>query len=85
MQEKVDGQVLYLGRWVPRDSFRAFVYNSSGQKLCNSYDDYEKAISSGAWKAEPREKLTIDCDVINVTNVVSIKKRGRKCRNQVKV
>ncbi len=42
-------QVMYLGRWVNRNNFRAFVYNKNGQKLANSYDEYIKMIESGSW------------------------------------
>lgn len=85
MHDTLDGQVLYLGRWVPRDSFRAFVYNSSDKKLCNSYDEYQSLVSSGSWFAEPVEQIQIEADIMNLKNVVSIKKRGRKCRSQAKV
>lgn len=75
-----DKQVLYLGRWVSREFFRAFVFNSSGQHLANSYDEFSELISSGAWFAEKKDiKEPID-------NVVDIKpKRGRKCQNLNKV
>lgn len=85
MHDTIDGQVLYLGRWVPRDSFRAFVYNSGDKKLCNSYDEYQLSVSSGQWFAEPVIESNQTCEVTNLKNVVSIKKRGRKCRSQVKV
>ena len=75
----VDNQVKYLGRWVDRDTFRAFVYNSSGKKLCNSYDEFERLISSGVWKDSEHETE------IEIDNIVSMKKRrGRKCQNPVK-
>lgn len=52
-QEKVknsSGQFNYLGRWVDKEHFRAFVYGLNDQKkLANSYDEYEKLISSGIW------------------------------------
>lgn len=84
ISKTVDGQVLYLGRWVPRDSFRVFVYNTSGQKLCNSYDEYQKLISSGTWWAEKQDVHPLKQP--SKDNVVSIKnKRGRKCRSQAKV
>lgn len=85
-QETIDGQVLYLGRWVPRKHFRAFVYNSNGSKLCNSYDEFEQCINSGVWSSAIPEKLKPCHAITNQDNVVSIKnKRGRKCRSQVKV
>jgi len=52
-QEKVknsSGQFNYLGRWVDKEHFRAFVYGLNGQKtLADNYDEYEKLISSGIW------------------------------------
>lgn len=50
-----DHQVLYLGRWVSREGFRTFVYNQSGQKLVNSYNEYESLISSGLWFSQKSE------------------------------
>lgn len=45
-------QFLYLGKWVDKNGFRAFVYDKKGdQKLANSYDEYEQLISSGIWYA----------------------------------
>ncbi len=43
------GQVEYLGRWVDTLHFRAYVYNDSGQKLANSYAEFQDLISSGLW------------------------------------
>lgn len=84
MVDTIDGQVLYQGRWVPRKYFRAFVYNSMGQKLCESYDEFQKDISSGIWWSEPLSTNS-NIEEIEKDNVVSIKaKRGRKCRSQVK-
>lgn len=65
----IDTQVLYLGRWVSKEHFRAFVYNKDGQYLAKSYDEYSKLISSGSWQStayvEPEpvvepENFTID-------------------------
>lgn len=73
----IEKQVLYLGRWVLRDHFCAFVYNSEGEKLTKSYDEFSDAISSGHWFAEkkdvPKESL----------KVVKIKSgKGKKWQNQ---
>ena len=74
---QVDSQVLYLGRWVSREHFRAFVYNSTGEKLANSYQEFSDLISSGTWFAEKKD--------IQSTNVVDIKpKRGRPCQSHNK-
>lgn len=46
------GQAMYLGRWVDKSNFRAFVYNNKGeQKLANSYAEFESLTSSGLWLA----------------------------------
>jgi len=42
--------VKYLGRMVPRPSFRAYVYAQDGSsKLVESYDAYQDAMASGVW------------------------------------
>jgi hypothetical protein len=43
-------QFQYMGRWVSKEHFRAFVYNEKGdQKLAESYNDYQNLIASGIW------------------------------------
>jgi len=49
----LDTQVLYLGRWTPREHFRTYVYSDKGQKLCESYDVYVSAIAGGEWYSQP--------------------------------
>ncbi len=72
---EVDKQVLYLGRWVSRSHFRAFVYNNSGSKLAESYKEFSDLISSGIWFVEEKD--------IQPAVVVDIKtKRGRPCRDR---
>ena len=86
-----ESQVLYLGRWVSREHFCAFVYNKDGQKLTKSYDDFSSCISSGLWQATPYEELIVNNDnftpeELAESNVLEIKaKREPKCRSQVKV
>ena len=42
--------VIYNGRSVLKEHFRAFVYGKDGaKKLMNSWADYEKHIQSGTW------------------------------------
>jgi hypothetical protein len=42
--------VIYQGRTIPKDGFRAFIYGFGGvQKLVESWEEYEKNISSGSW------------------------------------
>lgn len=44
------GQFLYLGRYVEKANFRAFIYNVEGKShLANSYAEYERMIASGIW------------------------------------
>jgi hypothetical protein len=49
LQEDQISQVRYLDRWVSRTYFRAFVYNETGKKLANSYEEFIKLTSSGIW------------------------------------
>lgn len=45
-----DDQFSYLGRWVNKTGFRAFVYGEKDkEKLANSYDEFMGLISSGLW------------------------------------
>lgn len=95
-----ESQVLYLGRWVSREHFRAYVYNNSEQKLAKSYDEFAQLISSGVWSAERRDAPIVEKktylekenklmeEFIPATSkIIDIapKKRGRKCQNQRKV
>ena len=52
-----EGQFNYLGRWVNKEHFRAFVYNEQHeQKLADSYKEFESLIASGLWYAEKPSK-----------------------------
>lgn len=43
-------QVVYQGRNIATDGFRAFIYGIDGsKKLMNSWDDYEFHIAQGIW------------------------------------
>lgn len=47
-----EGQILYLGRWVDKEHFSAFVYNSKGEeRLASSYKEFEDLTTSGVWFA----------------------------------
>ena len=57
-------QVLYQGRWVSKSNFRVYVYNASGKKLVNTYDDYKDLIQGGLWFSsiediEPKSPVNI--------------------------
>lgn len=44
--------VLYNGREVESEHFRAFVYGADGQQmLANSWDEYQRLLASGDWIA----------------------------------
>lgn len=45
-------QFVYLGRWVSKEHFRAYVYKGTEQKLANSHSEFESLIASGLWLAE---------------------------------
>lgn len=66
-------QVLYLGRWVPKRHFKAFVYNKSGQILANSYREFKQLISSGVWFAD-KESISEQegCDEAEMDNMGSV-------------
>lgn len=50
------GQFLYLGRWVNKEHFRAFVYDKDGnEKLADNYPEFEKLTVSGIWFASKQE------------------------------
>ena len=51
-------QVMYNNRFVDKATFRAFVYNFEGEKLANSYDEYEEMITSGLWFSDRCKVLT---------------------------
>lgn len=67
-------QVMYLGRWVDKEHFRAFVYKSNKEmKLAKSYDEFEALISSGIWfdsqDAVPKEEIKSSRKNKHVTSI----------------
>ena len=50
-----ENQIMYLGRWVDKNTFRAFVYNDEGQKLANTYEEFKELIESGLWFTEKKK------------------------------
>lgn len=50
-------QVEYMGKWVPRVHFRAFVYSPHAEKLACSYEEYEELIASGSWFSTKEDAL----------------------------
>lgn len=57
-----DDQFNYLGRWVDKSTFRAFVYDAKGeQKLASSHPEFESLIASGIWfAAKPDPSLKVE-------------------------
>lgn len=48
--------VKYLGRSVPKDGFRTYIYGpESKKKLVNSWDEYEAHISNGLWFSSKKD------------------------------
>lgn len=59
-KKKVE-QFEYLGRWVDKSGFRAFVYDARGeQKLADSFSEFESLLASGVWFAKKPEKARIE-------------------------
>ena len=53
-----EGQFEYLGRWVDKVGFRAFVYNSKEeQKLANSYEEFKALTGNGIWFSSQADAL----------------------------
>jgi hypothetical protein len=49
-------QVLYLGRSIAKEGFRAFVYGVNDQKkLVNSWHEFEASMASGVWFASKED------------------------------
>lgn len=68
MSQENESQVLYLGRWVSREHFRAFVYNKEGKKLANTYEEYGQLISSGLWQSVPYVEPEPEIESIQSSN-----------------
>ena len=61
--------VMYLGRKIPKEGFRAYIYSKDGaEKIAESYDEYELCVSTESWfstkeeaqeqrEKKPRKKL----------------------------
>lgn len=59
MTARIDKQVMYLNRWVPREHFRAFVFKRGDDengnnkevisKLAETFEEFEALIESGIW------------------------------------
>jgi hypothetical protein len=52
-----EGQFEYLGRWVDKEHFCAFIYSGRNQRLVQNYEDFVKYIESGIWFASKQEAL----------------------------
>ncbi len=61
-KSKEVGQFEYLGRWVDKKHFRAFVYNQIENKLAASYEEYERLIASGLWFPTKDSAITVLVD-----------------------
>ena len=59
--------VLYQGRLVEKDGFRAFVYSREGTtKLANSWDEFLNLIGTGLWHASLEDVEKIASPTISV-------------------
>lgn len=72
-------KVFYIDRWINKEHFRVFVYGKNEDtKLANSYEEYNKLISSGEWFTEKKDVPleVIDCKEPKVLKI-------RKSKNGV--
>ena len=53
----VSEQVEYLGTWIEKKYFRAWVYSATDQKLAKTWDQFNELIKSGLWFATKEETL----------------------------
>jgi hypothetical protein len=78
MKKDVEKQVFYMGRWVDKEHFAVFVYNSTGEKLVKNYDEFVNLISSGVWFACKDDLAKKQAQDLQPDNIVSMKtKRGK--------
>jgi hypothetical protein len=70
-KDQAPDQFMYLGRWVSRKNFRAYVYSTDEKtKLVNSYDEFDKSLESGEWFASKE-----------LAKPIPIVKSGKKQKN----
>lgn len=80
-KKKAVTQVLYNGRWVDKDTFTAFVYGEKGQKLVQSYKQFEDMIATGLWFESVEkhiESVKKRLDKINAEVIDLKKSKARK-------
>jgi len=63
LKNNVKQQVMYLGRWVGKEHFRAFVYRENEQKLAESYEEFESLLATGTW-FDSKENIKSDSQKI---------------------
>jgi len=79
-----EGQFNYLGRWVDKHNFRAFVYDKDGkEKLANTYEDFQILTTSGIWFASKEiakeiAEITKATETTEVTEAIEAKDISRK-------
>lgn len=75
---------IYLGKVVPKEGFRVFIYSpTEREKLVESWDDFEAHMATGLWFATQEDcmELKDPCEISNVDEDIEEeekKKRGRK-------
>lgn len=71
--------VLYNGMKVPRESFRAFIYDINNEpKLVNSWDEYVEHMASGIWYTNKKtDNIPNSSELEKGLKPESGKKKGR--------
>lgn len=69
--------VMYLGREVPKEGFRVFVYGRNDtQQLIESWEYYEQAMASGIWFDSKASVAFEEVAKAPVSEVVDIKQEA---------
>jgi hypothetical protein len=70
-------QVVYLGRSIAKEGFRAFVYGAKdSKKLVNSWDEFEAHMATGIWFAS-KDDVIEPKPVIEEEKIETPKKRSK--------
>jgi hypothetical protein len=67
-----DSEGMYLGRMVPKEGFRVFIYGKDDKKkVVNSWDEFVNHMATGEWFSSPEElQATLELEEFDKPNVV---------------
>lgn len=84
-----DSEVMYMGRKIPKEGFRAFVYGKDNRrKIAESWDEFIKLLATGDWFSsiealeEREDAIKFSQFVVNEQDdekvMEEVRKRGRR-------